>query len=164
MNFQGHSQPRRRGFSIVELLVTLAIIGLLAAIAIPVYGGFLVSSEAGIARNLVETLNGAVHKFNECNYELNLTAVPGDTSDEMAIVRTLQYRSPTSPGVGSPYLKNNWNPVASSSSKDYRIQWTGTLFTLLSPPQSGTGLRVDFSGGDMGALYVYPAGYTTAGQ
>jgi type IV pilus assembly protein PilE len=157
-------QRRARGFTLMELVVTVSVVGLLAAVAIPSYSGYYSATESTVARNLVETLNGAVHRFNECNYELNVPAVASSTTDEMSIVRTLQYRNPTNPVVGSPYLKTDWNPVASSSSNDYRIVWAGTLFQLLSPGQTGTGLKVQCDGGDIGAPYVFPPGFTLAGQ
>jgi hypothetical protein len=117
-----------------------------------------------VATNLVETLNTAVHKFNECNYELVYAATDGSTADEMAIVRTLQYRDPTNPAIGSPYVRPDWSPASSSNTNDYRIVWTGTLFKLVSPGTSATGMKVDFDGGDLGKTYTYPPGYTTVGQ
>lgn len=158
------SSPCCRGHSLTELIIAISVVGVLAAIAIPVYGTYMESSKNTVADNLKETLNSAVHRFNECNYELLVTKVDGDASDELAVVRTLEYRKPSNPAVGSPYIIPTYNPVASGDTNDYRLAWTGSLFTLLVPGQSGVGLKVSFDGSDQGARYVFPAGYSMAGQ
>ena len=154
----------QQGFSLLEVLVAVAIIGILAAVAISSMSGTLTQTQAAIASNSEETLNTAVHRYNEVNGELIYTPT-GTGSDELTILRTLQYRNPINPTVGSPYIVPNWNPVESSNTNDYRLAWQGTLFTLLNPGESGTGLRVAFDGSDMSTPYVFPSGYTpVAGQ
>lgn len=158
-------RPRRRkaGFTLSEVIVVIAVIGVLAAIAIPQVGGVLGSSKGAIAENLLETLNGAVHRFNQTNYELVVSAkAAGD--EEMLILRSLQYRDPANPKPGSPYMRSDWNPVVSKNKADYRLMWTGTTFKLVAPGKSGTGLKVDLDGADIGAPYDFPVGYTTVGQ
>ena len=147
-----------------ETLTVIAIIGVLAAIAIPNMRGLLGTSKTTIANNLVETLNTAVHRFNQTNYELLATAVSNSAQDELLTLRTLQYRNPTNPKPGSPYMRHDWNPTASSSASDYRVVWSGSLYKLLEPGESGTGLKVDFEGGDLGEPFVFPSGFTMAGQ
>jgi prepilin-type N-terminal cleavage/methylation domain-containing protein len=155
--------PRERGFSMTELVVVIAVLGVLAAIAIPHFAGLLAPAKVTVARNLVETLNGAVHRFNQTNYEL-ATAVVATGEDEILVLRTLQYRHPDRPKPGSPYMPLNWSPVTSSASADYRVIWMGNLYKLLEPGQSGTGIKVDFEGGDVGRPYVFPPAFTMAGQ
>lgn len=152
------------GLSMAETLTVIAIIGVLAAIMIPNVSGILRPSKTTVASNLVETLNQAVHRFNQTNYELRVAAASGSGDDEMLALRTLQYRNPFNPKPGSPYMRHDWNPVTSSSTSDYRVAWSGTLYKLLAPGQSGTGLKVDFEGGDLGEPYVFPSGYSMAGQ
>jgi len=151
--------------SLVEILVSISIIAILSMIAIPTYMSYFTSSKDTLASSLLETLNTAVHRFNEGNYELNVAAgTDSSASVELSIVRTLQYRNPLNPKVGSPYVHPRWNPVASSNSSDHRIKWKGTLFVLLTPGTAGSGLKVDFNAGDMGTPYTFPADFTMAGS
>lgn len=154
-----------RGMSLVEVLVAISIVAILTVLAIPNYMSYFGASQATVAGNLLETLNTAVHRFNEGNYELSVTPGTGtDASVELAVLRTLQYRNPLNPKVGSPYVHARWNPVASSSTDEYRIKWKGTLFVLLPPGTSGSGLKVDLNAGDMGTPYTYPSNYQMAGS
>ena len=153
-----------RGMSLVEMLVTISIIAILSVLAIPTYMEYFSTSKATLASSLLETLNSAVHRFDEGNYELNVTeGTDNAASVELSILRTLQYRNPLNPKVGSPYLHKRWNPVASTDTNAYRIKWKGRLFVLLAPGDSGSGLMVNFDGGDMGTPYSYPANFTMAG-
>jgi prepilin-type N-terminal cleavage/methylation domain-containing protein len=155
---------KRRGMSLTEVLTVVSIIGILAAVAVPIYSSTFGNSQSTVAENTLETLNAAVHSFNEINYELVLTTADTNGQNEMAILQTLQYRSPTNPSPSSPYMDPAWSPTISSSTSDYRLVWQGTLFTLVSPGTSGTGLKVAFDGSDFGTSYSYPSGYTTVGQ
>lgn len=156
--------PHRRGFSLAELMVSIAMVGCIAAIAIPIYGRCLESSRAAIAANVRETVNSAIHRYNQYTSELAYPAADANTADEFAVLRTLQFRAPNNPAPGSPYVRNDWNPASSGSNNDYRLVWSGTLFRLVTPGQSGTGLKVVFDASDLGQPYVFPPDYTEAGK
>lgn len=152
--------PGRQAFSLAEMLVVVSIIGVLAAVAVPGYNASFNNSKAAMARNICETLNRAVHRFNEGNYELVLADDTTGTTTEFAILRTLQYRDPLYPRVGSPYMRDDWNPTSSNNTSDYRVQWTGTLFKLLTPGTAGWGLKLVFDCSDLTTHYQFPTGYT----
>lgn len=152
------------GVSIIELIVVIAVIAVIAAVAIPRFSDMTESSRAAIAKNALETLNTAVHRFNMSNYELLFTGVAPSGQDEMLILRTMQYRHPDNPKPGSPYMRNDWNPEISSSAEDYRLMWTGTIYKMISPGEAGTGLKVSFDGSDLGTAFVFPPNFTMAGK
>jgi len=54
----------RKGFSLAEMLTTLAVIGILAAVAIPSVGTVVEGSRRGVAVNIIETLNKAARNFS----------------------------------------------------------------------------------------------------
>ncbi len=91
------TNPRKQGLSLTEMLIVVSILGILAAVAVPIYSNTFGNSESAIASNTLETLNAAVHSFNEINYELVLTTADSNAANELAILHTLQYRSSTNP-------------------------------------------------------------------
>ena len=58
------------GFSIVELLIVLAIIGIISSIIIPQVGGVLPNSKEVLAREFVEKLNRALKNHAQTNYQI----------------------------------------------------------------------------------------------
>lgn len=154
----------RIGLSMAEVLTVIAILGILASIAIPIIHGTFSGSQAAIARNLVETMNQAVHKFNQTNYELLSSGVAQSGLDEMLILRTMQFRDPNRPKMGAPYMRPDWNPDVSSNINDYRVMWAGSLFQLLPPGTPGAGIKVKFDASDLTTPFIFPPGFTMAGK
>lgn len=73
-----NSNINYRGFTLVELMITIAIIGILSAIAVPVYNGYIESSKVGTAKQNAVTLAGFEDTyFYENETYLAGTYIPG---------------------------------------------------------------------------------------
>lgn len=157
----------RLGFSLVELVITIAVIGILSAIAIPSIGNVVEGSRRGVAENVVQTLNKATREFSHSQYDLRTTPVATSGGDEMLILRTLQWRDSDLSGElnpKGPFMRNDWNPTTSSSADHYRAEWTGSSWRLLEPDTAGSGLRIIFDGSDLGTPYVHAADFAPIGS
>ena len=157
---------RAGGFSMSEMVIVISIIGVLAGIVVMPMSQFLGASKDALASSRQETLNQAVHRFAQQNYELLFDAMNGSAADEMVILRTLQYRDPNIKRAqpGSPYMDPRYNPVSSSDSNVHRLRWSGRLFELLKPGQSGTGILMDFEGSDFNTAFDFPPNFQMAGR
>jgi len=154
-------------FSLVEVLATVAVIGIVSAIAIPSVGRVVEGSRHGVAENIIQPLNKATRQFGHSQWDMRSTAVPSSGGDELLILRTLQWRDTRAnielnpPG---PFMKTDWNPTTSTGVDDYRAEWTGSSWRLLEPGATGAGLKIIFDGSDLGTPYVHDPAFAPVGS
>src|SRR5690606_10109008 len=129
---RSRSRPRS-AFSLTEMILSIAMIGILSAVAIVSFGNLKSRSEASIGETLLEQLNDAVKEYEQTAWAPDLAADDASGADDLAVLRALQWRSPTSPSWGSPYFMSEWSPAVSNDDETYRFRWTGTYFVLLEP-------------------------------
>jgi len=158
---------RRAGFALAELIATIAVLAILSGISISSYSGLSISAREGVARDNVALLNRALLHFNQVNWDIVLSPQANSASDELAVLRSLQWRDPdpdprkVSPG--SPYISASFDATVSSSEDDFRIIWNGRAFELLAPGTPGTGLRTGTRQPEGNSSYTFPSGYQPIG-
>jgi prepilin-type N-terminal cleavage/methylation domain-containing protein len=160
------SPTSNRAYSLVEMLITVAVIGILAAIAVPSIGSVVEGSRRGVANNVISTLNNATREFGHSQWSITTAPTTNSGADEFYILRTLQWRDPDTSGElnpKGPFMRPDWNPVTSSSADDYRAEWTGSSWRLLEPKTSGSGIKIDFDGSDLGTIYTHDPSFIPAG-
>jgi type IV pilus assembly protein PilE len=74
---------RQNGFTLIELMIAIAILAIVAAIAIPAYNGYIRESRLGAMRMNLDTLRIAVEAFRLDSAQSNYgaSAVSGTTID-----------------------------------------------------------------------------------
>lgn len=161
-----HSQ-RQSGFSLVEMMVTIAVVGILAALAVAGFSDVFESSSLTHAQRLNAQLNNAVKTHAQTNWEFPTAKDDSATTDEFLVLRSLQYKPAASSGrfdPNAPYFSPKWNPPASSDTTHYRVRWNGVNFRLLPPGTAGTGLKLSLDGSDYTAAdFSFPANYVPVG-
>ena len=150
-------------FSLAEIIMVVGVTAVIVAVSIPHLGETFGRSQDVVANEVRETLNLALKKHAQVNYEFVLAADDTKSDDEFAILRSLQWRDPSDPATGAPYVRPDWDPSASSNDNDFRLAWTGRIFRVLRPGTAGHGIKVDFEATDYGENYTFPNDFAPVG-
>ena len=117
-----------RGFTLLELLVVVVIIGLLAGIVAPRYFGQVGKSEVNVARAQIDALEKALDQ-----YRLDVGRYP---STELGL-KALVERPASEPKWSGPYLRKDVPPDPWGKPYVYKLPGEKGEFDLLSYGKDG---------------------------
>ncbi len=127
------------GLSLTELMITLAIVGILSAVAYPVYTGFMATGARGAGQADLMALAAAMERHRAANFTYNGAASGGGNTGAPGIFNTY---SPSS----EPEAKKKYNLAIDS------VSTNGTSYVISATPVAGT-----IQEGD-GKLFYYSDG------
>jgi type IV pilus assembly protein PilE len=110
------------GFTLVELMVTVAILGVVASIAIPAYNGYIITSRKSECQNEVASI-----KLAESEYFLDNNSYFGATTGAVADLKS------ASGGIYEPSAA----AAGANSECVYKVTTTATTFTITADHAAG---------------------------
>jgi len=115
------SYSKADGFSLIELMIAAGVLGIILAIALPIYTDYMDTARVGVMNNNVET----VRLFEE-DYRLSEGTYVAGTYD------------PADPdAVGGLKAELGWEPRTGDDSITYVVALSGSGFTVTATNDSG---------------------------
>lgn len=115
------AEAAKRGFTLVELLVVVAIIGILAGIGVPAVTGHIENTRKIAAKTGVDTIKGAI-----TNYNISKKKLPNDLK---ALI--------DASGDEEPFLEGGEGALYDPWDNEYKLEVKGKKFVVISAGPDG---------------------------
>ena len=126
---------RGAGFTLIELMITVAIVGILAAVALPQYKQYTLRGKVSEAFNQLSSCSASLGQF----YQDNRTYVNGPCSATSAgtTVTTPNFTYTFTASSATSYTLQATGSTSSVSGFTFTLQDDGTRKTTATPSSSG---------------------------
>jgi type IV pilus assembly protein PilA len=115
----------QQGFTLIELMIVVAIIGILAAIALPAYQDYTVRAKVSEIMLAASGQKTSVSEFFQTRLQMPATASIGTVTQNSAFVSTIAY-SQTSTQIGLITATASTSTALPSTVQTQTITLTGT--------------------------------------
>ena len=122
----------RRGFSLIELIVAIAIMAMLAGAAVPITSKVLTSKARGATRTELGHLSEASGEFFR-----DLRRLPTDISELLVSTGDAAWSGPYLPGVVTDQLTGLTGYQVDAWSRVYQVAVAGNVMTITSAGEDG---------------------------
>ena len=115
----------QKGFTLIELMIVIAIIGILAAIAIPAYQNYTVRAQVSEGSSLIGGLETA---FDECYANHGTAAAPCDTNAQLGVNNVISGTYVSKVSFTSPgQITVTYGPNANKQIQSKTVIWTAAV-------------------------------------
>ncbi len=130
---------KQNGFTLIELMIVVAIVGIITSIAYPSYQGYMKSSNRSVAQADLMSLAAALERHKAATYSYKAAAESGGNTGKPSVFHA---HSPSS----EPVAKKKYDLTIES------VSGSGNSYVIVAKPVSSSAQSGD------GNLYLYSDG------